>query len=113
MQSVDGLKKVGKSNVFLTLNNLGPWSSDQGSNQLGFKMKVNSKLADRIANRVYKSKWAKLGLTDWSYLRDCCEHSDLDPFQLDMLTDMVMSRLEKLMGDQCGREFIGPDAPAV
>jgi hypothetical protein len=59
-------------------------------------MKVSSKLADRIAYRVYKSKWAELGLTDWSYLRDCCEHSDLDPFQLDMLTDMVMSRLEKL-----------------
>ena len=58
-------------------------------------MKVTAKLADRLADRVSKSKWAELGLTDWSYLRDCCEHPDLDPFQLDMLTDMVMSRLKK------------------
>ena len=88
-------------------NNHGPRSTDRGPNQLGFKMKVSSKLADRIAYRVYKSKWAELGLTDWSYLRDCCEHSDLDPFQLDMLTDMVMSRLEKLNREYADRVQIG------
>ena len=62
-------------------------------------MTISAKYADHIANGLSKSSYAEQLMADWSYLRDCCEHPDLDPFQLDMLTDMVMTRLKKLLGD--------------
>ena len=62
-------------------------------------MTVNVKNADRIANGLSKSSYAKQLAADWEYLRDCLDDLDYDAFQMDMFTDMVMTRLKKLIGE--------------
>jgi len=62
-------------------------------------MTISAKYADRIANGLSKSSYAEQLAADWSYLRDCLDDPDYDAFQMDMFTDMVMTRLKKLLGD--------------
>lgn len=62
-------------------------------------MKGLKVIADRIAKRHHTA--AMQEAWSWADIRDECDgetYSDLDCIQLDILTDMVVARLEKVSG---------------
>jgi len=62
-------------------------------------MQVSVKYADSIANGLHQSSYAEQLAADRSFLRDYLDDGHYNASQLDMFTDMVMTRLKKLMGD--------------